>query len=200
VQSGFQGISGSDKTGTENHNSRSSDDPPQVHSSAEIRLHHPSDYVDSHTVWEYGFCPGHLGSPRLVGGASTCLPGNYVLTAQSTWAGPPGSFATRRAKPLASTHPNSSPWTSSRCNARIERTMVATGSYGSRMAAHRGGRTLRDAGLLPGNYLIFAVPDDLQESHSADFADRNFASAQRLTVRPRETATLILMLEPTLTK
>jgi hypothetical protein len=54
-------------------------------------------------------------------------------------------------------------------------------------------------GLIPGNYLVFAVPDDLRASYYAlDFADQNSASAQYLTIRPRQTATALL--KPTLPK
>jgi hypothetical protein len=51
------------------------------------------------------------------------------------------------------------------------------------------------AGLIPGKYLIFAVPEDSPESYNAsDFADRNQASAQYLTIKPRGTTKINLKL------
>jgi hypothetical protein len=49
--------------------------------------------------------------------------------------------------------------------------------------------------LIPGKYLVFAVPADSPKSYNdLDFADRNQASAQCITVKPRETATVNLKL------
>jgi hypothetical protein len=49
--------------------------------------------------------------------------------------------------------------------------------------------------LIPGKYLAFAVPADSSILYKAlDFADRNQASAQYLTVEPRETTTVNLKL------
>lgn len=48
-------------------------------------------------------------------------------------------------------------------------------------------------GVVPGKYLVFAVPAHSQKSYSAsDFAAQNYPSAQHVTVGPHDTVTLTL--------
>jgi hypothetical protein len=49
-------------------------------------------------------------------------------------------------------------------------------------------------GIIPGDYLIFAVPAVFAKSYipAIDFDDRIYASAQKLTIRSHETATIAL--------
>lgn len=49
------------------------------------------------------------------------------------------------------------------------------------------------AGLIPGDYLVFAVPSDPEHGYYAlDFADRNASSAERVTVKSGESKTVNL--------
>jgi carboxypeptidase family protein len=49
------------------------------------------------------------------------------------------------------------------------------------------------AGLIPGDYLLFAVPSDPEQGYYAlDFADRNASSAERVTVKSGESKTVNL--------
>jgi protocatechuate 3,4-dioxygenase beta subunit len=60
------------------------------------------------------------------------------------------------------------------------------------------GRTNRDGqfsitGIIPGDYLIFAVTPNVEQSYYAlDFAERNPSAAERATFRPGETKTFVL--------
>jgi hypothetical protein len=48
-------------------------------------------------------------------------------------------------------------------------------------------------GVIPGEYELFAVPrDEYQAYYALDFADHNQNSAQRVTIKPRETQTITL--------
>jgi hypothetical protein len=49
-------------------------------------------------------------------------------------------------------------------------------------------------GVIPGDYLVFAVPADYAKRHilAVDFDDRTYSSAQHLTIRSHETATITL--------
>jgi hypothetical protein len=49
-------------------------------------------------------------------------------------------------------------------------------------------------GVIPGNYLVLAVPAKSAKGHilGLDFDDRTYASAQHLTIRSHETATITL--------
>jgi hypothetical protein len=53
-------------------------------------------------------------------------------------------------------------------------------------------------GVIPGDYLVFAVPAKLADGYilGVDFDDRTYASAQHLTIRSHETATITLQATP----
>jgi len=49
------------------------------------------------------------------------------------------------------------------------------------------------SGVIPGDYDLFAIPhDEYQAYYALDFADHNQNSAQRVTIKPRETQTITL--------
>jgi hypothetical protein len=49
-------------------------------------------------------------------------------------------------------------------------------------------------GVIPGDYLVFAVPADSAKGYilGVDFDDRTYASAQHLTIRSHENTTFTL--------
>ena len=49
------------------------------------------------------------------------------------------------------------------------------------------------SGVIPGDYLLFAVPPDENELYfDINFADRNLRDAERVTVKPNETKNIPL--------
>jgi hypothetical protein len=65
----------------------------------------------------------------------------------------------------------------------------------TREATTDGSRRFKIGPLIPGDYLLFAIPEDPEQGYFAlDFVDRNIGSAERVTVRQNETK--VIQLKP----